>query len=145
MSSLNRVDLIGNLGADPEIRRLASGDPVCNLRIATTETWKDRDGNKQERTTWHSVVIFNEGIAKVAENYLRKGSKVFVSGSLQNREWNDQQGAKRTTTEIVLQKFRGELQMLDKVGSNDDAERERFEKANQSRNLSEAIDDTVPF
>jgi single-strand DNA-binding protein len=112
--SVNRVFLIGNLGADPEIRRLNDGSPVVNLRIATSETWRDKSsGERKEKTEWHSVVVFNENLAKVAEAYCRKGSKVYIEGSLQTRKWQDQQGQDRYTTEIVLQKFRGELQMLD--------------------------------
>ncbi len=115
--SVNKVTLIGNLGADPEIRRLNSGDSVVNLRIATTDTWRDKaSGERKERTEWHSVVIFNEGLVKVAEQYLKKGSKVYIEGSLQTRSWDDQSGQKRYATEIVLQRFRGELQMLDGRG-----------------------------
>lgn len=112
--SLNRVLLIGNLGADPEIRRLNSGDPVVNIRIATSESWRDKNsGERKEKTEWHNVVIFNDNLAKVAEQYLKKGAKVYVEGQLQTRKWQDQSGNDRYTTEIVLQKFRGELQMLD--------------------------------
>jgi single-strand DNA-binding protein len=112
--SVNKVILVGNLGADPEIRRLNSGDPVVNLRIATSETWRDKNsGERKEKTEWHSVVIFNDNLAKVAEQYLKKGMKVYVEGQLQTRKWQDQTGQDRYTTEIVLQKFRGELQMLD--------------------------------
>lgn len=112
--SVNKVILIGNLGADPEIRRLNSGDPVVNLRIATSESWRDKSsGERKEKTDWHSVVIFNDNLAKVAEQYLKKGAKVYIEGQLQTRKWTDQQGQDRYTTEIVLQKFRGELQMLD--------------------------------
>lgn len=119
--SLNRVLLIGNLGADPEIRRLNSGDPVVNLRIATSESWRDKNsGERKEKTEWHQVVIFNDNLAKVAEQYLKKGAKVFVEGQLQTRKWQDQSGNDRYTTEIVLQKFRGELQMLDARGQGDD-------------------------
>jgi single-strand DNA-binding protein len=113
MASLNRVMLIGNLGADPEARSLSNGGEVVNLRLATTETWKDRDGNKQERTEWHTVTIFNDGLAKVAKNYLRKGGKCYVEGQLQTRKWQDQSGSDRYSTEIVLQKYRGELVLLD--------------------------------
>lgn len=114
MASLNRVDIIGNLGADPEIRRLNDGSPVVNLRVACTDTWRDKNtGDRKERTEWVQVVIFNEGLAKVAEQYLKKGSKVFVSGSLQTRKW-EKDGVDRYTTEVVLQKFRGELVLLDK-------------------------------
>ena len=112
--SVNKVILVGNLGRDPETRRLNSGDPVVSLRLATTESWRDRQtGERRERTEWHSVVIFNEHLCKVAEQYLKKGAKVYIEGTLQTREWEDQSGQKRYTTEIVLQKFRGELQMLD--------------------------------
>ncbi|MCR4267619.1 single-stranded DNA-binding protein [Nitratireductor sp. ZSWI3] len=115
--SVNKVILVGNLGADPEIRRLNSGDPVVNLRIATSETWRDRQsGERRERTEWHNVVIFNDNLAKVAEQYLKKGAKVYIEGQLQTRKWTDQNGQDRYTTEVVLQKFRGELQMLDTRG-----------------------------
>ena len=111
--SVNKVILIGNLGADPEIRSLGSGDRVANLRIATSETWRDRtSGERKEKTEWHRVVVFNENIVKVCENYLKKGAKVYVEGALQNRKWTDQAGVERFSTEVVLQKFRGELTML---------------------------------
>jgi len=112
--SVNKVILVGNLGADPEIRRLNSGDPVVNLRIATSESWRDKgSGERREKTEWHNVVIFNDNLAKVAEQYLKKGMKVYLEGQLQTRKWQDQTGQDRYTTEVVLQKFRGELQMLD--------------------------------
>ena len=115
--SVNKVILVGNLGQDPEIRRLPSGDPVVNLRIATSESWRDKtSGERKERTEWHSVVIFNENLAKVAEQYLKKGAKVYIEGQLQTRQWEDQSGQKRYSTEVVLQRFRGELQMLDSRG-----------------------------
>ena len=115
--SVNKVILVGNLGADPEIRRLNSGDPVVNLRIATSESWRDKNsGERREKTEWHQVVIFNDNLAKVAENYLKKGAKVYIEGQLQTRQWEDQSGQKRSSTEIVLQKYRGELQMLDSRG-----------------------------
>lgn len=118
--SVNKVILVGNLGADPEIRRLNSGDAVVNLRIATSESWRDRgSGERRERTEWHNVVIFNENLVKVAEQFLKKGSKVYIEGQLQTRSWDDQSGQKRYTTEVVLQRFRGELQMLD--GRNEGA------------------------
>ena len=118
--SLNKVILIGNLGADPEIRRLSSGDPVVNIRVATSESWRDKNsGERKEKTEWHNVVIFNDQIAKVAEQYLKKGMKVYVEGQLQTRKWQDQSGQDRYTTEIVLQKFRGELQMLDSRGQGE--------------------------
>ncbi|RUW25059.1 single-stranded DNA-binding protein, partial [Mesorhizobium sp. M1A.F.Ca.IN.020.06.1.1] len=115
--SVNKVILVGNLGADPEIRRLNSGDPVVNIRIATSESWRDKNsGERKEKTEWHNVVIFNDQLAKVAEQYLKKGMKVYVEGQLQTRKWQDQTGNDRYTTEVVLQKFRGELQMLDARG-----------------------------
>ncbi len=119
--SVNKVILVGNLGADPEIKRLNSGDAIANLRIATSETWRDKSsGERKERTEWHSVVIFNENLVKVAEQYLKKGSTVYIEGQLQTRSWEDQQGQKRYTTEVVLQRFRGELQMLGGRGGGGD-------------------------
>jgi single-strand DNA-binding protein len=115
--SVNKVILVGNLGKDPETRRLNSGDPVVNLRIATSENWKDKaTGERKEKTEWHNVVIFNENLARVAEQYLRKGSKVYVEGQLQTRKWTDQSGQEKYTTEVVLQRFRGELTILDGRG-----------------------------
>jgi len=113
MAGVNKVILVGNLGADPEARSLNNGGEVVNMRIATSEQWKDRDGNRQERTEWHNVVIFNENLGRVAKSYLRKGSKVYLEGQLQTRKWTDQSGNDKYTTEIVLQKFRGELVLLD--------------------------------
>ncbi|WP_187971798.1 single-stranded DNA-binding protein [Aquibium microcysteis] len=117
--SVNKVILIGNLGADPEIRRLGSGEPVVNMRIATSETWRDKQsGERREKTEWHQVVIFNEQLAKVAEQYLKKGMKVYIEGQLQTRKW-EKDGVERYSTEIVLQRFRGELQMLDGRGDRE--------------------------
>jgi single-strand DNA-binding protein len=117
--SVNKVILVGNLGRDPEVRRLGSGEPVVNLRIATSETWRDKQsGEKKERTEWHSVVIFNENLAKVAEQYLKKGSKIYIEGQLQTRKWQDQSGVEKYTTEIVLQRYRGELTILDSRGQS---------------------------
>ena len=113
MAGVNKVILVGNLGADPESRSFANGGEVVNLRVATSETWKDRDGNRQEKTEWHQVAIFNENLGRVAKSYLRKGSKVYIEGQIQTRKWQDQSGADRYSTEIVLQKFRGELVLLD--------------------------------
>jgi len=111
--SVNKVILIGNLGRDPEVRRLNSGEPVVNLRIATSESWRDKQsGERKEKTEWHNVVIFNEQLAKVAEQYLKKGSTVYIEGQLQTRKWTDQSGAEKYTTEVVLQRYRGELTML---------------------------------
>ncbi|KPA22738.1 Single-stranded DNA-binding protein [Shimia sp. SK013] len=112
--SVNKVILIGNLGRDPEVRSFQNGGKVCNLRIATSETWKDRNsGERKERTEWHSVAIFQEGLVRIAEQYLRKGSKVYVEGKLQTRKWQDQSGQDRYSTEVVLQGFDGVLTMLD--------------------------------
>jgi single-strand DNA-binding protein len=120
--SVNKVILIGNLGKDPEVRRLNSGDAVVSFSLATTESWRDKaTGERRDKTEWHDVVIYNENLAKVAENYLRKGSKVYVEGQLQTREWDDQQsGQKRRRTEIVLQKFRGELTLMDSRRSGEE-------------------------
>ena len=119
--SVNKVILVGNLGRDPETRRLGSGDPVVNLRLATSETWKDKaSGERKERTEWHSVVIYNENLARVAEQYLRKGSKVYIEGSLQTRKWTDNSGVEKYTTEVVLQRFRGEMTILDGRGGGGD-------------------------
>ena len=116
MAGVNKVILVGNLGQDPESRSFSNGGEVVNLRIATSENWKDRDGNRQERTEWHTVAIFNENLGRVAKSYLRKGSKVYIEGQLQTRKWQDQSGNDRYSTEIVLQKFRGELVLLDARG-----------------------------
>ena len=113
MAGVNKVILVGNLGADPEARSLNNGGEVVNMRVATSEQWKDRDGNRQERTEWHNVVIFNENLGRVAKNYLRKGSKVYLEGQIQTRKWSDNSGNDRYTTEVVLQRFRGELVLLD--------------------------------
>lgn len=112
--SVNKVIIIGNLGADPEVRTFQNGGKVCNLRIATSETWKDKNtGERRERTEWHSVAVFQEGLVRIAEQYLRKGSKVYIEGKLQTRKWQDQSGQDRYSTEIVLQGFDGTLTMLD--------------------------------
>ena len=113
MAGVNKVILVGNLGDDPERRSLNNGGEVVNMRVATSEQWKDRDGNRQERTEWHNVVIFNENLGRVAKSYLRKGSKVYLEGQLQTRKWTDQSGNDKYTTEVVLQRFRGELVLLD--------------------------------
>jgi single-strand DNA-binding protein len=115
--SVNKVILIGNLGADPEIRRTQDGRPVANLRIATSDSWRDKaTGERKEKTEWHRVVIFNENLCKIAEQYLKKGSKVYLEGQLQTRKWQDQSGQDRYSTEVVLQGFRGELTLLDRAG-----------------------------
>ena len=115
--SVNKVILIGNLGADPEVRRTQDGRPIVNLRVATSDTWRDKTtGEKREKTEWHRVVIFSEGLCRIAEQYLKKGSKIFLEGSLQTRKWTDQQGVERYSTEVVLQSFNSQLTMLDKAG-----------------------------
>ena len=116
MAGVNKVILVGNLGDDPEVRSLNNGGEVVNMRVATSENWKDKDGNRQERTEWHRVVIFNENLGRVAKSYLKKGSKVYLEGQIQTRKWQDQSGADRWSTEIVLQRFRGELVLLDSRG-----------------------------
>jgi len=120
--SVNKVILIGNLGADPEIRRTQDGRPIANLRVATSESWRDKaTGERREKTEWHRVVIFNDNLCRVAEQYLKKGSKVYLEGQLQTRKWTDQQGVERYSTEVVLQNFRGELTLLDRAGGGADA------------------------
>jgi len=112
--SVNKVILVGNLGADPEVRRTQDGRPIVNLRVATSDTWRDKTtGERREKTEWHRVVIFNEGLCRVAEQYLKKGSKVYLEGQLQTRKWQDQQGQDRYSTEVVLQGFNSQLTMLD--------------------------------
>ena len=161
--SVNKVILIGNLGRDPEVRRTNAGAPVVNLRMATTETWRDKNsGERQERTEWHNVVIFNEALAKVAEQYLKKGSKVYVEGQLQTRKWQDQSGQDRYTTEVVVNRFRGELTLLDRAGDSVGASggdafgaSSPLDSSRESRpparvpatagSLAEDLDDDIPF
>ncbi len=117
--SVNKVIIIGNLGRDPEVRTFQNGGKVCNLRIATSETWKDRtSGERKERTEWHTVAIFNEGLVRIAEQYLKKGSKVYIEGQLETRKWQDQSGQDRYSTEVVLRPYRSELTMLDGKGES---------------------------
>jgi single-strand DNA-binding protein len=148
--SLNMCCLIGNLGADPEIRRTQSGNAIANLRIATSESWKDKtSGERKEKTEWHRIVIFNENLAKIAEQYLKKGSKIYVQGQLQTRKWTDQQGVERYSTEVVLQGYSATLTMLDTPRGED-------RSGQQSRNTEapaaapaakprDDLDDTIPF
>ena len=150
--SVNKVILVGNLGKDPEVRRLTSGDPVVNLSIATSESWRDKvSGERKEKTEWHRVVIFNENLAKVAEQYLKKGSKVYIEGQLQTRKYTDKDGAEKYTTEVVLQKFRGELTMLDGRGGEGGGDRMERSPAmagagEGSRSFQRAdLDDEIPF
>jgi single-strand DNA-binding protein len=116
MAGVNKVILVGNLGDDPESRSLNNGGEVVNLRVATSESWKDKDGQRQERTEWHRVVIFNENLGRVAKSYLKKGSKVYLEGQIQTRKWTDNSGQDKYSTEVVLQRFRGELVLLDSRG-----------------------------
>jgi len=152
--SVNKVILVGNLGRDPEIRTLNSGDRVANFSIATSETWRDRNtGERRERTEWHRVVIFNDNLVKVAENYLRKGSKVYIEGALQTRKFQDQSGAERQTTEVVLQKFRGELTMLDGRGEGGSQGEGDFggyaggprQQSGPKETFTADLDDEIPF
>jgi single-strand DNA-binding protein len=156
--SVNKVILIGNLGRDPEVRSFPNGGKVVNLRIATSERWRDRNtGENKERTEWHSVAIFNEALARVAEQYLRKGSKVYIEGQLETRKWQDQSGQDRYTTEVVLRPFRSELTMLDGRdsgsggggfgggGSSDYDDRGSSGGEGRSGGPSNAIDDEIPF
>lgn len=142
--SVNKVILIGNLGADPEIRRTGDGRPVANLRIATSESWKDKNtGERREKTEWHRVVVFNEGLCGVIERYLKKGAKVYIEGALQTRKWTDKDGVERYTTEVVLQGFNSSLTMLDTNGSEagDNAPAQTGRRAS----LKDELDDEIPF
>ena len=169
--SVNKVILIGNLGRDPEVRRLNSGEAVVSLNLATTESWRDKgSGERKDRTEWHRVVIFNENLGKVAEQYLKKGSKVYIEGQLQTRKWADKDGAEKYTTEIVLQRYRGELTLMDSrgAGGGDFGGREETSSfggggggggasfgrsspmderapSSGSSRLAEALDDDIPF
>ena len=158
MAGVNKVILVGNLGADPEARSLNNGGEVVNLRVATSEQWKDKDGNRQERTEWHQVVIFNENLGRVAKSYLRKGSKVYLEGQIQTRKWQDQSGNDRYSTEVVLQRFRGELVLLDSregSGGGRGAFNEDFDEMGGAPQRQQArpqpaafdadLDDDVPF
>jgi single-strand DNA-binding protein len=155
--SVNKVILIGNLGADPEIRRTQDGRPIVNLRVATSDTWRDKaTGERRERTEWHRVVIFNEGLCRIAEQYLKKGSKVYLEGALQTRKWQDKEGNDRYSTEVVLQGFNSQLTMLDRAGggasSDDDfgssgpsAPRERKPALAGAGGKNDDMDDEIPF
>jgi single-strand DNA-binding protein len=150
--SVNKVILVGNLGRDPEVKHTQAGDPIVNLSVATSETWRDKgSGERKERTEWHRVVIFNERLGEVAQKYLRKGSKVYLEGQIQSRKWQDQSGQDRYTTEVVLGKFRGELTMLDGRGDGGAAEPagEPAEPSTGHRAAPVAaggdLDDEIPF
>ena len=141
MSSVNKVILIGNVGADPEIRRTQDGRPIANLRIATSESWRDKNtGERKEKTEWHRVVIFSEGLCKIAEQYLKKGAKVYIEGALQTRKWTDQSGQERYSTEVVLQGFNGSLTMLDSPRQSGERPAEQ-----PSGDYSQDLDDEIPF
>lgn len=138
--SVNKVILVGNVGADPEIRRTQSGQAIGNLRIATSESWRDKNtGEKKERTEWHTVVVFTEGLVKVVEQYVKKGSKLYIEGQLQTRKWADQSGNDRYSTEVVLQGFNAVLTMLDAPSHGTERQ------SQPSRSLSEDLKDDVPF
>jgi single-strand DNA-binding protein len=142
MASVNKVILVGNLGADPEIRRTQDGRPIANLRLATSETWRDKNtGERRERTEWHRVAIFSEGLAKVAEQYLTKGARIYVEGQLQTRKWQDQQGQDRWSTEVVLQGFNCQLVMLDKMDGGATAR----QPATADSISPDDMNDEVPF
>jgi single-strand DNA-binding protein len=159
--SVNKVILVGNLGRDPEVRRTGAGDPVVNFSLATSESWRDKvSGERKERTEWHNVVIFNENLGKIAEQYCKKGTKVYLEGQLQTREYTDRDGNQRKTTEVVLNRFRGELTLLDSRGrdaagafepSNDSFGRgSSMEQAGERRpagpiRTANVIDDDIPF
>ena len=144
--SVNKVILVGNLGKDPEVRRMTSGDPVVNLSIATSESWRDKaSGERKEKTEWHRVVIFNKNLADVAEKYLRKGSKVYVEGQLQTRKWTDKDGAEKYSTEVVLQNFRGELTMLDGRGGEGGGGGGRGASEAPASFQRDEMDDEIPF
>jgi len=143
--SVNKVILIGNLGRDPEVRRMTSGDPVVNLSVATSENWRDKaSGERKEKTEWHRVVIFSEPLAKVAEQYLRKGSKVYLQGQLQTRKWTDKDGVEKYSTEVVLNRFNSELVLLDAKGEGGGARISGASDAPASFERSE-MDDEIPF
>ena len=152
MASLNKVMLIGHLGRDPEMRRLNNGEQVASLRLATTETWRDKQtGERRERTEWHQVVIFNENLVRVAEQYLKKGSKIFAEGQLQTRKWTDQAGVERYSTEVVLSRFRGEIIMLGDPKGGDSPAAARQPAPAQGAGFGQGAagrpmdDDEIPF
>jgi single-strand DNA-binding protein len=144
MSSVNKVIILGRLGRDPEVRNFQNGGKVVNLRIATSERYKDREGNQQERTEWHSVAIFNERLGEVAEKFLRKGAQVYLEGQIETRKWQDQSGQERLTTEIVMRQYRGELQL---IGGKGDKGGEAPANDAPRRSVADdrALDDEIPF
>lgn len=147
MASLNKVMLIGNLGKDPEVRHTQDGKAIVNLTLATSESWKDKaTGEKKEKTEWHRVVIFNDGLAKVAEAYLKKGSTVYLEGQLQTRKWTDKDGVEKYSTEIVLQNFKGEMVLLGgKDNASDRPEQKVQEFKDEAKRVFDLDGDSVPF
>ena len=146
MASVNKVIIIGNLGRDPEVRNFPNGGKVCNLRIATSERWRDKaSGEQREKTEWHSVAIFNEGLVRIAEQYLRKGSTVYIEGQLETRKWQDQSGADRYSTEIALRPYRGELKMLGGRSEGGSQQREDQGSGYDEPSQSDDMDDEIPF
>lgn len=149
MAGVNKVILIGRLGADPEVRSFSNGGKVCNLRLATSQTWKEKQtGERKERTEWHVVSIMNEPLVRVAESYLKKGSQVYIEGQLETRKWQDQSGADRYTTEVVLRPFSGSLTLLDKAGGNDIggySPPPQSPTQSQHKPAPDDIDEEVPF
>lgn len=147
MGSINKVILVGNLGRDPEIRSMPNGDRIANLSIATSETWRDKSsGERKEKTEWHRVVIFNDNIVKVVENYVKKGSTVYIEGALQTRKWTDQQGVEKYSTEIVVSRFKGELTILGgrSEGGSSGGERTQTQQSDGHRE-SYDLNDDIPF
>ena len=148
MSSVNKVTLIGNLGSDPEVRTMQSGDEVVQLSLATSERWKDKTtGERKEKSQWHRIVVFNQAIVKVAKSYLKKGSKVYIEGQLETRKWTDQSGNDKYTTEIVLRPYRGELTMLDSRGDNQTSNNQTVSDQTVSNQTSgdDPFGDSIPF
>ena len=147
MSSVNKVILVGNVGRDPETRTTQSGGKVVSFSLATSETWRDKaTGDRKEKTTWHNIVIWNENIGKVVEQYVKKGTKVYLEGAIEVREWTDKDGAKRTSTEVVLQRYRGELVLLSEKSRDTSAPRDYGPRMDSpTRALAEDIDDDIPF
>lgn len=146
MASVNKVILVGNLGNDPEVRNLPSGGKVVNLSVATSESWKDKNtGERREKTEWHRVVIFSEGLAKVAESYLKKGSKVYLEGQLQTRKWTDQAGVEKYSTEVVLQGFGASLVMLDGRSASGEGYTAKEEVRDSDRPTAAYDDGSIPF
>ena len=149
MASVNKVILLGNVGKDPEVRHTQDGKPIVNLTVATSESWKDNaTGERKEKTEWHRVVIFNEGLAKIAEAYLKKGSTVYLEGQLQTRKWTDKDGAEKYSTEIVLQQYRGELVLLggkDGTAARPEDKAQEFKREAQRVFPDAKLDDEVPF